>query len=174
MIETKPCRKYRIKLKDGQVIPNVIRTRNTWNKIGTGAFVAYNQDVIDAEGTFYCPEHGPELHWLSDFNDDNEHIIFCDYCGRVLTDTEPDYKAFEQEQVKQLEQQRKERNKKKEFVKKNTHIRNHSRKRIHLEYKKIRDTYEYILEYADDTGFYVKKKEYDSYDLPETIIDERF
>ena len=175
MIETKPLKKYRIKLKDGSIIPYVTRTRNTWNKIGSGVFAAYDQDVIDAETIFYCPEHGPELLWLSDFNDDNEHTILCDYCGRELTDTEPDYKAFEDERVKRLERQRKERNAKSNgYIQKATYIRNHSKKRVHLEYKKIKDTYEYIKWRADGTGLTISKAEYDALDLPEKIQDDRF
>jgi 5-methylcytosine-specific restriction endonuclease McrA len=92
-----------------------------------------------------------------------------------LTDFEPDYKAFEQEQVKQLEQQRKEhKTKNNGYVEKVTYICNHSKRRIQLEYKKIRDTYEYVLWRDDYTGTQVSKKEYDSYDLPERIEDQRF
>ena len=60
------------------------------------------------------------------------------------------------------------------WVRKSIHIRNHSRKRIELEYKKIKDTYEYTLWKGDNKGTDVPKLVYDSFDLPETIHDNRF
>jgi len=209
MLQSKPGRKYRIKLSNGTIIPNAVRTRNTWNEINTGKFLAYDQNVIDCEGTFYCPEHGPELLWLSSFNESNEYQVNCDYCDQPLTDSKPDYKYIETENESGQQSEPKQRDEpltqldkmnqarldkalnklyrfdtgtytlrdyisKGSYIRKTTHIRNHSNKRINLSYKKIRDTYTYTLWDENDNGIDVPKIVYNSIELPERIRDSRF
>ena len=63
------------------------------------------------------------------------------------------------------------------WIEKTVHIRNHSNKKIELEYKKTKDTYAYTLWRMKDgnkLGTDVPKLVYDQYDIPERTIDNRF
>jgi len=56
---------------------------------------------------------------------------------------------------------------------KKTYIENHTAKRVHLEYKKTKDKYEYYI-WKGNRGLEIPKIVYDSLDLPEEIVDNRF
>ena len=55
---------------------------------------------------------------------------------------------------------------------KRTYIENHTAHRVHLEYKKTKDKYEYCI-WKGSRGLEIPKIVYDSLDLPEEIIDNR-
>ena len=63
---------------------------------------------------------------------------------------------------------------KNKFDYKGTHIRNHSSKRIELEYKKIKDTYTYTIWLKNGHGIDIPKMVYDTLNVPEKITDNRF
>ena len=61
------------------------------------------------------------------------------------------------------------------FVNKVTAIRNHSKRKINLEYKKLKkDHYDYMIFNSDGVGIDIPKIVYDSLDLRERISDNRF
>lgn len=86
MNSTKPNKFYtRIRLQDCTYRYDAIKTRNIWNEARTGKFLAYDQQVVDAQALFTCPNCGvSELLWLSEFDEDNEFQINCDVCNHAL------------------------------------------------------------------------------------------
>ena len=60
------------------------------------------------------------------------------------------------------------------FTDKTTWISNHTEHRVCLEYKKTKDKYSYTLNKPDGMLITVPKLVYDTYDIPERIVDNRF
>ena len=56
---------------------------------------------------------------------------------------------------------------------KKTYITNTSKKKVQGCYQETKDTYKYCIWFDDNTGLDVPKMVYDTYDVPEKIVDER-
>ena len=89
MTNTKPCKTYEI-MVDGTWV-KAHRTRNTWNKVHTGKFLSYDQNVQDVRYQHVCTNpfcFGDEFIVTKSDIEYGEGVVFCDLCGFATVEKE--------------------------------------------------------------------------------------